>query len=145
MNHRITSAQLLPLALVALMVLTGLSAYLLDNGPEIDLSLNLPVNVTGVTEAEAFDYERAAEITGIRWQAMARFYEEQGLLTRDNFDYEQAAENVAYRWQAMARFYKDQDLLTRDDFNYELSADQMAYRWLAMARYYESLGLLNER
>jgi putative heme degradation protein len=84
----------------------------------------------------------AADLSAARWQAMAEFYEEQGMLTRDNFDYEQAAENSAARWQAMAEFYEEQGMLTRDNFDYEQAADLSATRWQAMAEFYEEQGLL---
>ena len=50
----------------------------------------------------------AADLSSSRWQAMAKFYEEQGMLTRDNFDYGQAADLSAARWQAMGEFYVEQ-------------------------------------
>lgn len=50
-------------------------------------------------------YEHDAEISAFRWQAMATFYEDNDLLTRDVFDYAAAANNSAFRWQAMADYY----------------------------------------
>jgi hypothetical protein len=59
---------------------------------------------------------------------MANYYEDNGLLTRDNFDYEKAADVSAARWQAMGEFYKDSELLTRDDFDYAAAADASVLR-----------------
>jgi hypothetical protein len=53
-------------------------------------------------------YEHDAEISAMRWQAMANYYEDNGLLNRDTFDYEAAANNSAFRWQAMADYYARQ-------------------------------------
>ena len=53
-------------------------------------------------------YEHDAEISAMRWQAMANYYEDSDLLTRDDFDYEAAANNSAFRWQAMADYYARQ-------------------------------------
>ena len=53
-------------------------------------------------------YEHDAEISAMRWQAMANYYEDNDLLTRDDFDYEAAANNSAFRWQAMADYYARQ-------------------------------------
>ena len=49
-----------------------------------------------------------ADLSAARWLAMGEFYEEQGMLTRENFDYEQAADLSAARWQAMGEFYVEQ-------------------------------------
>jgi hypothetical protein len=81
-------------------------------------------------------YEHDAEISVMRWQAMANYYEDNGLLTRDTFDYEAVANNSAFRWQAMANYYEDNGLLTRDTFDYEAAANNSAFRWQAMADYY---------
>jgi hypothetical protein len=51
------------------------------------------------------------EATAYRWLAMARFYEQHGMLTREPFDYEQAAEDLAFRWRAMAEWYERMGLL----------------------------------
>jgi hypothetical protein len=69
------------------------------------------VDAGAAASADTFDYERAADISVMRWQAMAHFYEEQGLLTRDDFDYEAAADNSTYRWEAMARAYERMGML----------------------------------
>jgi hypothetical protein len=53
-------------------------------------------------------YEHDAEISAMRWQEMANYYEDNGLLTRDTFDYVAAANNSAFRWQAMADYYARQ-------------------------------------
>jgi hypothetical protein len=57
---------------------------------------------------------------------MANYYEDNGLLTRDNFDYEKAADVSAAHWQAMANYYEDNGLLTRDNFDYEKANDVSA-------------------
>jgi len=84
----------------------------------------------------------AADLSAARWQAMGEFYEEQGMLTRENFDYEQAADFSAARWQAMGEFYEEQGMLTRENFDYEQAADFSAARWQAMGEFYEEQGML---
>lgn len=142
MNQKVTSRNMIPLLFGLLLLgVIGLLALSFGNSPAIQLSPDLSSNQAIATNAEAFDYEEAADISASRWGAMARFYEEQGLLTRDNFDYEQAAEDMAYRWQAMAEAYGRHGLL-----NYRDNPDDvMAYRWNAMARAYEKAGLLNDQ
>jgi len=84
-----------------------------------------------------FDYEKAADIQAARWVAMARFYEENGLL-----NYHSNPDDLsAYRWLAMAKVYEQHGLLN-DKMD---PGDIMAFRWLAMARTYEKLGLLNQK
>ena len=112
----------------------------------------------------SFDYEAAADQTAFRWQAMARFYERNGLLNsrtdpddaltfrwkamaefyRDNGLLKERTEPddaLRYRWQAMADFYRDHNLLTRDEPKLS-PGDLSAYRWTAMARFYEENDLL---
>ena len=62
------------------------------------------------------------------YKKVRKFYEEQGLLTRENFDYEQAADLSAARWQAMAKFYAEQGMLTRAELDYAQAADHSAAR-----------------
>ena len=82
--------------------------------------------------------EKAANLSAARWLAMGGFYEEQGMLTRDNFDYGHAANLSAARWLAMGAFYEEQGMLTRDNFDYEEAADLSAARWQAMGEFYEA-------
>lgn len=162
--------------LLALLLVTATGILLLNtiNPGAIQFSPSLPVRQVRTGDAAGFDYERAADLSVYRWQAMAQFYKDHGLLTRDDFDYvksanvlayrwramaqfykdndmltrfddDAAADNQAYRWRAMARFYQDHDMLTRAYTASDEAADNMAYRWLAMARFYEKHGLLNER
>ncbi|MFN2134489.1 MAG: nuclear transport factor 2 family protein [Candidatus Promineifilaceae bacterium] len=116
MNHRFDLRQLFVPFLVTLLLLGAVTLLVMHGGrtaaiqlpslTAIDRSKEEPVDLAG--------QERAADISAFRWQAMAKFYEKNGMLTRDNFDYEQAADNLAYRWQAMARFYEKNGMLTRD-------------------------------
>lgn len=142
MNQKLTLQQTIPLLLGLLLI--GVVVFLilnLNNPPAIQMAPDLSSNRPAATTEEYFDYEQAADISAMRWQEMAKFYEGQGLLTRDNFDYEQAAEIMAYRWNAMAESYEKMSLPNdRIDPN-----DLMAYRWQAMARAYEEMGLLNDK
>ncbi len=142
MNQKITLQQTIPFLLGLLLVGAFVLLILnLSNPLAIQSVPDLSGNRPGATTAESFDYEQAANISAMRWQAMAEFYEAQGMLTRDNFDYEQAAENSAYRWNAMAEAYEKMGLLNdRMD-----PGDVMAYRWTAMGRAYERMGLLNDK
>jgi Tfp pilus assembly protein PilE len=84
------------------------------------------------------------EISAPRWEAIATFYADNDLLTRDNFDYEQAADNSAARWLAKARFFADNELLTREYFDYQQAADNSAARWQSMAKFYYQKELLED-
>lgn len=66
----------------------------------------------GLTAPQS-EYEQAAVIQAMRWQAMAQFYADHGLLNT-SFDYEEAAVIQAVRWLAMAKFYEDNGLLNVD-------------------------------
>ena len=144
MNLNADLRQMYPLLLLFALLLASAIVLLyltLRELPEVQTAPELASNQTSVAHAETIDNEKAADISAMRWQAMARFYEEQGLLTRDPFDYEQAAEQTAFRWQAMAEAYQRHGLL-----NYRSNPDDvMAFRWLAMARAYERAGLLNDQ
>ena len=142
MNQKFTSQQTIPLLLGLLLVGAIVLLVLnLSNPPAIQMAPDLSGNRPAVTTEESFDYDQAADISAMRWQAMGKFYQAQGLLTRDDFDYEQAAELTAYRWNAMAEAYEKMGLLNdRMD-----PSDLMAYRWLAMAKAYERMGLLNNK
>ena len=108
---------MIPLLLALLLLgVLGLLVLRFSNTPAIQPALNLSRSQTSAANSDAFDYERAADISAIRWQAMANYYEEHGLLTRDDFDYMQAADISAMRWQAMANYYEEHGLLTRDNF-----------------------------
>jgi hypothetical protein len=146
MNTRIQLQQMVAMA-IALFLVTVIGIVLLNTGvlPTIQLPDGLWNGRSMAANVASSDYTTAADVSAYRWQAMARFYEKNGLLTRDAFNYEQAADNMAARWVAMAKFYEKNGLLTRDAFNYEQAADNMAARWVAMARFYEQHGLLNER
>jgi len=141
MNAKNTLQHTIPYVLGLLLIAAiGLLAQNFVNLPALQLAPALSGNRAAAAADEPFDSERAAEISTMRWEAMGRFYEAQGMLTRDNFDYAQAADNLAYRWQAMAAGYERLGLL-----NDRMAAgDVMAYRWEAVARGYERLGLLND-
>lgn len=146
MNQRMSVQQIIPLliALVAVAVFALVAPHIIQP-PAVGIASVFAPERAVETDVEAVDSAHAADLSAARWQAMARYYEAQGLLTRDPFDYEQAAENQAARWLAMGQFYKDRGLLTRDDFDYEQAADTTAFRWQAMGKAYENLGLLNYR
>ena len=141
MNQKVSLQQMIPVLFVLLLIgAFGVLFVLNVNPPAFPRFSALADNPAGAVEADVFDYAQAAEVSALRWQAMARFYEQQGRLTRDNFDYEQAADNLAYRWQAMADWYENAGLLNKGMD----PGDVMAYRWLAMARAYEQWGMLND-
>ena len=141
MNLRTNLRQMTPLLFVLLASAIALLFLNLRDSPEIPTVPELASNQDSVANAEAVDKEKAADISAMRWQAMARFYEKQSLLTRDPFDYEQAADQLAFRWQAMAEAYQRHGLL-----NYSSNPDDvMAFRWLAIAKGYERAGLLNDQ
>lgn len=134
-----TAVQIFTPLLVVVVLATALISI---SRPAPDIQIDSLLSRPSVVRP--FDYEAAANLSAYRWQAMANFYEDNGLLTRDDFDYEAASNLSAYRWQAMANFYKDNGLLTRENFDYEAAANLSAYRWQAMASYYEKHGLLNK-
>jgi hypothetical protein len=103
---------------IALLLAALIGIVLLNTGalPTIHFSNTLWAGRNQATHVVPFDYAKAADVSAYRWVAMAKFYEKNGLLTRDTFDYEQAADNVAARWVAMAEFYEKNGLLTRDSF-----------------------------
>ena len=136
MNERVRLQQIFPVLLVLVfLVAIGLLSQQILNPPVVQLSSELSQIPARFISEEAFDAERAADLSAARWQAMGEFYEKNGMLTRDNFDYEKAADLSAARWQAMAKYYADQGLLTREDFDYEKAADISAARWQAMAEF----------
>jgi hypothetical protein len=141
MNQRVNSQQIVPLLFVVFLVaVLGILVAVVSNGTPVSVAPLPPAKMADQTSAAAFNAAEAADLSAARWQAMAKFYEENGMLTRDPFDYQQAAELSEYRWEAMARFYEENGLLNdRMD-----SGDLSAYRWNAMARAYERMGLLNE-
>lgn len=135
MNQKVSLQQMIPLLFV-LLLLGGVSllARSLNNLPAIRMGLESSSDQAAV---EAFDYERAADISAMRWQAMAAAYERAGLLN-DRMD---AGDVSAARWQAMGEAYEKAGLL-----NDRLDpGDVAAYRWEAMARAYERAGLLNDK
>lgn len=122
-KNSVTTTLIFSLVLIVLPLLAGCQAV----APQ-DVAVAAPAD-------SAVDYQVIENAMLERWQAMARFYEDQSLsprsLTRLSAD-----EVLAYRWEAIGRFYTEHPFtgvaLT------ELSADDIcAYRWLAMARYYE--------
>ena len=129
---------LFALLLAGMIVLLNLNLRQLAR---VQIAPELTGSQDSVGSGEATDNRNAADVSATRWQAMARFYEEQGLLTRDPFDYEHASDHLAFRWQAMAEAYQRHGLL-----NYSSNPDDvMAFRWLAMARAYERAGMLNDQ
>ena len=126
MNQRINLQQVIPL-LVALL-LVGALAILAPRLGDLSTIRLLPVSSPGratITEAETLASARAADLSAYRWQEMAKFYEEHGMLTRDTSDYEAAADLSTYRWQEMAKFYEEHGMLTRD--NTPISVVVMSY------------------
>lgn len=144
MNPRVNIQQLVPLFVVLLFAAVVLLVSVIDKGTPVSVVPHLPAKAVEQTSAVAFDAVEAADPSTARWQAMARFYEKHGMLTRDPFDYEQAEANHVARWQAMAKFYEDRGMLTRYAFDYEQAAALSVYRWEAMARFYEVNGMLND-
>lgn len=145
MNQKVNLQQIVPLLFVVLLLAAlGLLVPVVGRGTPVSVAPMPSARTADQTSAAAFNAAEAADLSAARWQAMAKFYEEKGMLTRDPFDYEQAAENQAARWQAMARFYEDQGMLTRDPFDHEQAAELSAYRWQALARFYEDNCLLND-
>ena len=141
MNQKVSLQQIFPVLLVLLLIgAVGLLSQGVIDPPAIQAISELSSSRT----EQVFDYEQAADLSAARWQAMGEFYEEQGMLTRDNFDYGKAADLSAARWQAMGEYYEEQGMLTRDNFDYEEAADLSAARWQAMGEFYEKQGMLNE-
>jgi hypothetical protein len=175
MNKNLNLQQMAAMLLALLLVTaTGILVLNTINPGALQFSPSLPVGQVRTGDVTGFDYARAADLSAYRWQAMAQYYKDHGLLTRDDFDYVKAAnvlayrcramaefyndndmltrfdtnaaaDNLAYRWRAMARYYRDHDMLTREYTASDEAADNMAFRWLAMARYFEKHRLLNER
>ena len=141
MNQRVNTQQIVPMLLVVLLFASlGLLVRFVGGETPVLIAPRSPAKPVAQPSIDAFGAAEAAELSAARWQAMARFYEANDMLTRDSFDYELAAVNQAARWQAMARFYEENGLLNDEIDSGELSA----YRWNAMARAYERLGLLNK-
>ncbi|MFN2136694.1 MAG: hypothetical protein ACK2UK_12110 [Candidatus Promineifilaceae bacterium] len=141
MNER-TDLQPIIIALFGLAIV-GMF-ILLGPGPAGQVHQILPpvpqVERTNYAAEAKTSTEHAADISAQRWQAMAAYYEREGLLTRDPFDYAAAAEQAAFRWLAIGKGYERLGLL-----NDTLDAgDIAALRWQAIAHGYERLGLLNE-
>ena len=142
MNQKVNLQQIVPLLFVVLLfaALGLLLVPVVGRGTPVSIAPLPPAKTADQTSVGAFSAAEAADLSAARWQALARFYEDHGMLTRDPSDYEQAAELSAYRWGAMARFYEENGLL-----NNELDpGDVSAFRWYAMAKAYERMGLLNE-
>jgi uncharacterized lipoprotein YajG len=89
MNQKVSLQQIVPILLALLLLGTlGLLSQSITVPPAIPAISELSGSRAGTSSVKAFDAEQAANISAARWLAMARFYEEQGLLTRDNFNYE---------------------------------------------------------
>lgn len=146
MNQKVNLQQVAPLLIVVLLfvALLALLVPAVGRGTPVSIAPPPPAKTADLSSVDAFNAAEAADISAARWQAMARFYEEKGLLTRSPFDYKQAAVNQAARWQAMGRFYEEQGMLTRASFSHGQAAELSAYRWQAMARFYEEMGWLND-
>lgn len=82
-------------------------------------------NLTGATPDEMLAF---------RWQALARFYEDQILQTRPLTSFTPVEES-AYRWQALADFYAGYNPASKPltEFNAE---ESLVYRWQAIAQFY---------
>ena len=144
MNQRMNLQQIGPLLFVVLLFAALGLWVVVSRGTPLSLAPLPDAKTADRTSGAAFDAAEAADLSAARWLAMARFYEMNGMLTRDPFDYEEASKNQAARWQAMARYYETNGKLTRDPFDYEEAAEISAYRWEAMAKAYERMGLLNK-
>jgi Spy/CpxP family protein refolding chaperone len=138
MNNRKVPAVLLFVVAIALLIV--FSPVAADHNTAHIAAVD--AKLTQYIRHDSAAYERDADISALRWQAMAAYYEKNGLLTRDGFDYAAAEAALDYRWQAMAAYYEQHGLLTRDDFDYAASEAALDYRWQAMADYYEQHGLL---
>lgn len=118
------------LILIGLILIIGYQFLFISQGIEFP-AINL-----GLDRASSSDIQDPGDLMAYRWNAMAQFYEKNGMLN-NRLD---AADLMAYRWNAMAQAYKSKGLL-----NYHDNPDDLlAYRWLATARGYEKLGLLND-
>ncbi len=109
MNPKVTFHQVIPF--VFLLLFVGIVAMFVLNLSNLQTIQAIPNVSNNQIAADAFDYEQAADVSAQRWLAMAKFYEAEGLLTREDFDYEQAADVMAYRWQAMGRAYERMGML----------------------------------
>jgi len=134
---------LFALALLSLMALLVLGRF---NPPQIQAPPRL--GQSDPAAPAAFDAERAADISAQRWQAMADFYEAQGMLTRDPLTDEAAGvAAVAVPIDGGFASYTDRYWAMADAYaarraEAEEAADISAQRWLAMARFYEAHGML---
>jgi hypothetical protein len=100
------------LAGLATAILIAVLGWLVLQSPAVVLPAAAPrAQQSSAASAEIVSTEAAADISAARWLAMARFYEENGLLTRDPFDYERAADISAARWLAMGKAYERMGLL----------------------------------
>jgi hypothetical protein len=138
MSKKATLQIFTPLIIIALMAITIFALY----KPPTNIDTNsLFRSRSGVQNT--FNSAGAADLSAYRWQAMANFYAENGLLNSRTFDSAAAADLSAYRWRAMANFYADNDLLNSRTFDSAAAADLSAYRWRAMGEFYKENELLN--
>lgn len=139
MNTKTLTASIFPILILVTSIF--LSACQAVGGVPIVLAQPDTIEEIPVT---GFDYEQAADNLAARWITMGRFYEGQGLLTRE-FD---AEDTSAQRWSAMAKYYEDNSLAIAKYYEkYGLSqmdSDEiLAYRWNAAAKFYQDKGLLS--
>lgn len=129
--------------LLAALPVIAVAALLVYNDRQSPVEVTAPVAAVDPADRKFFDQAAsslgsralsASELTGLRWQAMVRFYEKNGLLTRETAAavdpadvkfFDQAAsspdsaalpagELSGLRWQAMAKFYKKNGLLINE-------------------------------
>ena len=139
------------LSFVLIILAVGLvvSFIIISAQPDIHLDVFEPQAEQATIAGRNLTTLSSDEVSAYRWQAMADFYEKNGLLRSDALDYEQAANNMAARWIAMAEYYKAHGMLTRAESLVPVTgftADKLltdydageasAYRWRAMAQYY---------
>lgn len=83
--------EVLIVVLLAALPVLAVAAFLIGRDAGQDAA---PV-VEGVSAVVPFDYDEAAELSALRWQAMAKFYEQNGLLLSDVAASEETARSAA--------------------------------------------------
>jgi hypothetical protein len=116
------------------LVLVGTALLAGCQGSQLVQAVDLAL---GPVQGSNVSFQEPEDILAYRWLAMAKVYEEKGMLNNRLDD----SELLAYRWNAMAQAYEDNGML-----NYHSNPDDLlAYRWNAMAKAYEKMGLLNDK
>lgn len=81
------------------------------------------------------------DVTAFRWQAMAQFYADQGMLNEDAA-VDAYWEATAARWAAMGEVYEARAEPLWGEADYAEAAECQKIRWLAMADYYAKHDML---